>query len=88
MQDVDGNKVHSGGDAFAVTVAGPHGHVDAKVHDNNNGTYSVEYTPQSPGDYEVNTTLHNVPLHKFPKKVHFKPSMSLATAIHRSNTLL
>jgi len=71
--DADGNARRDGGDPFKVDVKGP-AHVTPHVKDNGDGTYTVEYNPTEPGDYTVNTTLHDQPIKDMPRRVHIKPS--------------
>jgi len=44
------------GDDLKVTVEG-HGHPDIKTHDNGDGTYSVNYTVDTPGQFVITATL-------------------------------
>jgi filamin len=75
--DVDGQPIKTGGDPFAVSVAGPHNtSVEPSITDNGDGTYNVSYTPTVPGDYHVNVFLFDKPIKDTPKAVHFKPSAS------------
>eukprot|EP01104_Vermistella_antarctica_P021500 TRINITY_DN975_c0_g1_i1.p1 TRINITY_DN975_c0_g1~~TRINITY_DN975_c0_g1_i1.p1 ORF type:complete len:831 (+),score=248.61 TRINITY_DN975_c0_g1_i1:196-2493(+) len=54
--DPDGNRRTTGEDDFSVSIAGPQ---DAPhtLTDNNDGTYSVSYDADVPGDYVVSVTL-------------------------------
>jgi filamin len=71
--DPDGNARKDGGDPFEVQIAGPE-ELKPHITDNHNGTYTVEYHPTVPGDYHINTTLHDEPIRDSPKKVHIKPA--------------
>ncbi|KAH3763526.1 P-type ATPase [Pelomyxa schiedti] len=52
-----------GGDTFKVYIAGPAGiKMLGTVVDNNNGTYTVQYTPPKPGGYAIAIHLGNVPI--------------------------
>jgi filamin len=77
--DPDGNPRTDGGDPFEVQIAGPE-ELKPKITDNHNGTYTVEYHPTHPGDYHVNTTLHDEPIKDSPKKVHIKPAPDAANS--------
>eukprot|EP01117_Protostelium_nocturnum_P011026 TRINITY_DN39_c0_g1_i5.p1 TRINITY_DN39_c0_g1~~TRINITY_DN39_c0_g1_i5.p1 ORF type:complete len:628 (-),score=202.95 TRINITY_DN39_c0_g1_i5:32-1915(-) len=48
-----GDKIKTGGDKFDVNVKGPNGTTPAKVHDNGDGTYTAEYTPEGKGKATV-----------------------------------
>jgi len=56
-----------GGDTVSVYVLGPEGKVDHKVADNNNGTYTVSYYADVPGNYEVHGTINGEPVIGSPK---------------------
>eukprot|EP01133_Synstelium_polycarpum_P007481 gene7481-8752_t len=70
---VDNSPCNSGGDPFAVSISGPH-QVDVAITDNNDGTYTVAYTPEKPGDYEILVTLNEKPIKDIPKAIHIKPA--------------
>jgi hypothetical protein len=72
--DGDGNPVASGGDPFKVSITGPE-NVSPKFVDNKNGTYDVEYTVQTPGDYKIDVTLHDSPIKDAPFHPHIKWSV-------------
>lgn len=59
--DQHGERRPVGGDPFQVSVRGA-AYVYAKVIDNGNGTYSVEYKPSTSGAYTIAITLHGVPM--------------------------
>jgi len=69
--DSDGHPVTSGGDPFQVKITGPE-QVHPSFKDNNNGTYSVSYTVETPGDYNVEVTLHDSPIKDSPFHPHIK----------------
>jgi hypothetical protein len=79
--DADGHPVKNGGDPFKVSISGPE-HVEPKFKDNNDGTYSVVYTVETPGDYKIDVTLHDKPIKDAPFHPHIKwsvdPSQSYA----------
>jgi filamin len=70
--DSDGRPVKSGGDPFKVKVEGPHGEVAPKIKDNNDGTYTVKYTPDGYGDYQIDVTLHDDHIKDAPFSVRIK----------------
>lgn len=55
--DSTGAAVPSGGDPFVCEVKGPWGPVHSNLRDNQNGTYTVDYTPGQVGTFIVNVTL-------------------------------
>ena len=56
-----GDRRPVGGDPFQVSVRGA-AYVYAKVTDNGDGSYSVEYKPSTSGAYTIAITLHGVPM--------------------------
>jgi hypothetical protein len=72
--DGDGNPVKSGGDPFQVSITGPEA-VNPSFHDNNDGTYSVSYSVETPGDYNINVSLHDQPIKDSPFHPHIKWSV-------------
>jgi len=72
--DADGKPVREGGDPFVVKVRGPGGEVKPNVKDNNDGTYTVKYTPDGYGKYDVDVGLHGSPIKDAPFHVNIKPS--------------
>jgi filamin len=72
--DADGKPVKTGGDPFKVQIHGPNGDVAPRVKDNNDGTYTVKYNPDAPGDYNIDVNLHDEPIKDAPFNVHIKPS--------------
>jgi filamin len=77
--DSDGMPVNFGGDPFVVEVHGP---VEQRpeVHDNQDGTYSVNYDVTVPGDYTIEIKLHDRPIKDSPFQVHFIPDARQTTA--------
>jgi len=71
--DPEGQGRTEGGDPFRVDIQGPT-EVQPTVTDNGDGTYSVNYTPEEPGDYVINVTLHDEPIRDVPRQVYVKPS--------------
>lgn len=47
----NGNNLDKGGDPFDVKIQGPNGPVDAKIKDNQDGTYTVDYKPDDAGKH-------------------------------------
>lgn len=72
--DGDGNPVTTGGDPFEVKVTGPDGEVKPSITDNNDGTYTVKYTPDGHGDYKIDVSLHDEPIKDAPFHVKIKPA--------------
>jgi filamin len=79
--DGDGHPVKNGGDPFQVSITGPET-VHPEFKDNGDGTYSVEYKVETPGDYKIDVTLHDSPIKDSPFHPHIKwsvdPSQSYA----------
>ena len=62
-----GNPVETGGDPFVIAIKGPEdSEVEAKVVDNNDGTYDVTYTPTTIGPHEIAVSLENEHVAKSP----------------------
>ena len=59
--DQNGERRPVGGDPFSVSVRGA-APVYAKVNDNGDGSYRVEYKPSTSGAYTIAITLHGVPM--------------------------
>ena len=59
--DQHGERRPTGNDPFAVSVRGA-AFVFAKVIDNDDGSYKVEYKPSTSGTYSIAITLHGVPM--------------------------
>jgi len=70
--DGEGNPRTEGGDPFAVKIRGPDGEISPKVVDNGDGTYSVSYAPDTPGDYNIDVELEGKPIKGAPFKVKAK----------------
>jgi len=59
-----------GGDNFVVTIRGPNTAVDTDhLIYNNDGTYSVQYTPIEPGKHTIQITLHDKNISNSPFRV-------------------
>jgi filamin len=62
-----GEKVNHGNDPFVVKVLAPKNvSVEAHLCDHGDGTYTVTYTPQVAGLYNIAVTLHNKPIKESP----------------------
>jgi len=58
--DRDGIEKKVGGDLFDVLIEDPNFDIlTANVKDNNNGTYTVEYSPHEPGPHHISVVLRN-----------------------------
>jgi filamin len=79
--DGDGKPVTTGGDPFVVKITGPES-VKPKFSDNGDGTYKVVYQVETPGDYNIDVSLHDTPIKDSPFHPHIKwsvdPSKSYA----------
>jgi len=62
----DGQPMKKGGDPFDVKVTGPQGEVPAKVTDNGDGTYTVDYAPEHAGPHRVDVTLKDKAVDRSP----------------------
>jgi len=72
--DGDGHPLNAGGDPFQVSITGPE-QVHPSFADNHDGTYSVSYKVETPGDYTINVTLHDQPIKDSPFHPHIKWSV-------------
>lgn len=72
----DGTPVKVGGDPFVVKVTGPSGDVPVTMKDNGDGTYDCDYTPNKPGNYKVDVTLHGAPIKDAPFSLTCKAASS------------
>jgi len=68
----DGQPMKQGGDPFQVKIAGPNGDVPAKVTDNGDGTYRVDYAPQDAGKHRIDVTLKDKPVANSPYTVNVR----------------
>lgn len=64
-RDAEGVRQQVGGDVFMVAIRGS-SKVNAKVADNEDGSYKVEYKPSTSGSYAVSVALNGVPLPDSP----------------------
>lgn len=64
----DGARVHSGGGAFFVAIRGA-ARVRARVFDNLDGTYRVEWSPPLSGEYNISVSLFGVAIDRSPYRV-------------------
>jgi len=68
-KDCNGNNLNEGGANFDVLIDGPSGPIKPTVTDNKNGTYTVEYQPETAGKHVVNVLLDKVPIKGAPFSV-------------------
>jgi len=61
-----------GGDPFEVKIQGPKGPVDAKITDNQDGTYNVDYQPSTAGKHRIEVNLKTRPIKDAPFTVMVK----------------
>jgi filamin len=65
-----GDVVDEGGLPLAVSVTGPHGEsLPVKKIDNNDGTFSVSYTPLDEGNHHISLNLNGKPVAKSPYEI-------------------
>lgn len=69
-----------GGDPFEVRVNGPDGPVDATIKDNGDGTYHVEYKPETAGPHTVDVELAGKPIKGSTFHVDIKPGAFAGTS--------
>jgi len=72
--DADGSPVKEGGDPFVVGISGPSSS-EPTIIDNKDGTYSVDYVVEVPGDYIIDVSLHGTPIKDSPFHVLIKPDV-------------
>ncbi len=70
------------GQPFLVDIQGPNGKVPAKVTDNNDGTYRVDYEPIAAGNHKIAVTLKNEHVAKSPYNIRVD-----AGAFHGTTTI-
>ena len=72
--DKKGQALTAGGDGdeFTVKAKGPNGEVPVELKDNGDGTYDCSYTPNAPGEYEVNVNFGDKPIKDMPCKFSVK----------------
>ena len=75
----DGTSLSTGGDPFVVAISQPEP-TPAKIKDNQDGTYTVTYTPAVPGTYLVAVTLGGDPIRDAPFTVSVKRAPSAANS--------
>lgn len=66
--DSKGDKLSAGGHHFEVVIDGPQS-AEAKIVDNNNGTYSVSYGPLDAGDYTIDVKYNKESITSSPFSV-------------------
>jgi filamin len=72
--DADGNPVRVGGDPFVVGISGPDSTIP-KITDNGDGTYDVDYVVATPGNYNIDITLHGQHIKDSPFTALIKPDV-------------
>jgi len=77
--DPEGKPCKNGGDPFKVEITGVES-ITPKVVDNNNGTYTVAYTPKKHGDHKIDVTLHGQHIKAAPFTVKIKPAPNAANS--------
>jgi filamin len=76
----DGQPVRKGGDPFEVKITGPKGDVPAKITDNGDGTYRVDYAPQDAGPTRIDVTLKNKPVADSPYNINVREGADHTTS--------
>jgi len=87
-KDGNGNNLIEGGDNFDVIINGPEGEIKPEVVDNKDGTYTVEYQPDAPGEHKVNVILNNEPISGSPYTVNVKAGPDHSHSIIEKFTFL
>ena len=67
--DASGEALKHGGDSFKVDMRGS-GSIRARTFDNEDGTYTVRYFPNTSGKYHISVTLNGMSLPQSPCTVH------------------
>src|SRR5690606_35699056 len=85
-KDRNGTTISTGGFSFGIDIEKSTGDssTSTKVVDNNDGTYTVFYTPTQPGEHICQVTLAGVPIKGSPYKVNLQ---SLSGVPDASNTI-
>jgi len=79
-KDKNGNDMKEGGDPFEVKIQGPEGPIDAKVTDNGDGTYRVDYAPEAAGRHDIDVELGGKPIKGSTFRVDIKPGAWAGTS--------
>ena len=69
-----GTRCPCGGHPFRVNIKSPKGPVDAKITDNEDGTYRVDYTPTDQGIHNVSVQLEDKHIPGSAFKVMIQPA--------------
>jgi filamin len=78
--DYDGNPRVDGGDPFVVKInSDTEGDIPVQVKDNGDGTYSVSYAPQQPGNLNIDVTLEDQHIKDAPFHVECKAGTDHST---------
>jgi hypothetical protein len=67
--NANGRRVPIGGHPFLVNIKSPSSTVPTQMTDNNDGTYTVKYTPTEPGKHIVSITLWDKHISNSPREV-------------------
>ncbi len=76
--DADGRRRDTGGDAFFVYIRGP-SKIRARITDNSDGTYLVQWKPSTSGTYKIAVSLFGVHVPGSPATVTVATSMPCPT---------
>eukprot|EP01103_Thecamoeba_quadrilineata_P007870 TRINITY_DN17692_c0_g1_i1.p1 TRINITY_DN17692_c0_g1~~TRINITY_DN17692_c0_g1_i1.p1 ORF type:complete len:1527 (+),score=410.22 TRINITY_DN17692_c0_g1_i1:73-4653(+) len=68
LRNSQNQPIKTGGNTVVVNVIRLHGQVRTKVKDNDNGTYTVEFTPDIPSLYDVHVLVDDNEISKSPFK--------------------
>eukprot|EP01126_Amoeba_proteus_P015924 TRINITY_DN1725_c0_g1_i3.p1 TRINITY_DN1725_c0_g1~~TRINITY_DN1725_c0_g1_i3.p1 ORF type:complete len:773 (-),score=129.90 TRINITY_DN1725_c0_g1_i3:63-2303(-) len=72
-KDKNGDNMVEGGDPFLVKIQGPDGPIEAKITDNGDGTYLVEYAPDQAGAHDIDVELEGKPVKGSTFHIDVKP---------------
>jgi len=75
--------VKGAGQPFEVAIQGPNGKVPARITDNNDGTYRVDYEPTAAGTHTVGVTLKGEHVAQSPYKVRVDAGAFAGTTLIR-----
>jgi len=87
-KDSNGNNLTEGGDHFDVIINGPEGEIKPEVTDNKDGTYTVEYQAEAPGEHKVNVLLDNENISRSPYTVNVKAGADPSSSFIEKFTFL
>jgi len=84
----DGQPMRQGGDPFVVKITGPQGDVPAKLTDNGDGTYKVDYAPDHAGPHKVEVHLRDQHVANSPYTVNVKEGADHNTSFIESAVMV